>query len=201
MEKSTLPDGLAAQFEKIKASNKHILCLDSDGHKKQAFDLNAMLLSHRGFDTSEQWLFHGADPTAAALIVQNGFQNAGTKNGKSFGDGVYFARDINYSLQRTYSRPDASGQRVILVSRVLVGKRENTSSRTRMLSSGCRSGGDSSGAVVMKPYANLSDVQITVCTHSCFFIERLKEYFLEATAHLLNNLILLLFIYKRYVGI
>ena len=46
------------------------------------------------------------------------------------------------------------------MNRVLVGKRERTNARTRMLSPGCRSGGDASGAVVMKPYANLSDVQI-----------------------------------------
>ena len=38
-----------------------------------------------------------------------------------FGKGTYFAGDINYSAQSTYSPPDASGQNYIFMCKVLVG--------------------------------------------------------------------------------
>ena len=34
-----------------------------------------------------------------------------------FGEGVYFARDISYTLQAEYSWPDKMGRRVILVNK------------------------------------------------------------------------------------
>ena len=37
------------------------------------------------------------------------------------GDGVYFAFDPNYSAQKTYSPPDANGNRYIYQCKVLVG--------------------------------------------------------------------------------
>lgn len=53
--------------------------------------------------SNELWLFHG---TAATM----------------YGNGVYFAEDASYSAQSKYSPADASGQRYMYLSRVLVGE-------------------------------------------------------------------------------
>ena len=159
VDEGTLPAHVRAHFQTIRG-RKTVLSFDPDGAKTTAFDLHKKWVETTGMDTSSKWLFHGAKPEVTQLITKYGYQNAGTQNGKVFGQGVYFARDLEYSLQRRYSAPDASGRRVILVNRVLVGKQEATNSRTTMLTPGCRSGGDASGSVIMKPYANLMDVKI-----------------------------------------
>ena len=58
-----------------------------------ALDAQKKILESRGINASEQWLYHGANPTATQLIVTEGYQNTGvTKNGKLYGEGVYFAK-------------------------------------------------------------------------------------------------------------
>ena len=44
------------------------------------------------------------------------------KNATVYGKGVYFAKDIAYSTQTIYSRPDPDGFQYILAAKVLVGK-------------------------------------------------------------------------------
>ena len=159
VSENDLPDDLEIAFQTIKSSKKKIYNLDEEGHKKILLKAQASCLNSVNIDTKQEWLFHGASYEAAQLIMKNGYQNAGTKNGKVFGEGVYFARNISYTLQSQYSQPDSEGRRVVLVNRVIVGKRQRTDRNSKMLRPGCRSGGDHTGSVIMKPYANLADVQ------------------------------------------
>lgn len=69
------------------------------------------------------FLFHGTTSEAADKILANGFNRSYCgRNGTVFGRGVYFARDISYSLQTTYSPADANGKKIVIASRVLIGK-------------------------------------------------------------------------------
>jgi hypothetical protein len=135
-----------------------IFHLDDKGQRTAKLNLQKKYLLGKGFDVTEQWLFHGSG--AYRDIIDGGYQNAGTANGKAFGAGVYFASQIDYSLQPMFSPMDASGYRCVLVNRVIVGSRETTHGRTTMLRPGYRSGGDQSGTIVMKPFANLEDVAV-----------------------------------------
>ena len=54
--------------------------------------------------------------------MENGFNRSYCgRNGTVFGKGVYFARDISYSTQTTYSPVDANNNKVVIAARVLVG--------------------------------------------------------------------------------
>ena len=69
-----------------------------------------------------RWLFHGTTQEAVPKIVTEGYNRSFCgKNATVYGQGVYFAKDIAYSAQTTYSPVDSSGFRHILASRVLVG--------------------------------------------------------------------------------
>lgn len=160
IKQDELPEDILEEFKKIKASNKIILYFDKNGYKERSLDLHKKQLESKKIDTSEEWLYHGADSKAARLISRVGYQDIGTRNGKEFGRGVYFARDLMYSLNYKYSPPDSNGLRVILVNRVLVGKRVATHRGISMLPPGIRSGGNGTGSIIMKPYANLRDVEI-----------------------------------------
>lgn len=79
----------------------------------------------RSMSTSDErvWLFHGTTHGAAPQIVKNGFNRSYCgRNATAFGKGVYFARDLAYSMQSLYSPPDANGEKCIFAARVLVGK-------------------------------------------------------------------------------
>ena len=86
VDKKTLPDEVRSAFETIESSCKAVLSFDSDGYRKMALDAQKKILESRGINASEQWLYHGANPTATQLIVTEGYQNTGvTKNGKLYG--------------------------------------------------------------------------------------------------------------------
>lgn len=76
-----------------------------------------------GAQTERKWLFHGTTKDACANIVSKGFNRSYCgKNATVYGKGVYFAKDVTYSLQNTYSPPDAGGIKHILAARVVIGK-------------------------------------------------------------------------------
>ncbi len=87
---------------------------------KRLYDALKMSMSE---PKEQAWLFHGTTHDAAANIIKNGFNRSYCgRNATAFGKGVYFARDISYSVQSQYSPPDGQGEKVILAARVLVGK-------------------------------------------------------------------------------
>ncbi len=88
--------------------------------KRQMEERKAPSSTDRGAD--EKQLFHGTDETTARKIVDYAFNRSFCgKNATVYGHGVYFARDARYSTDDTYSRPNASGVKHIVQSRVLVG--------------------------------------------------------------------------------
>jgi len=105
----------------------------------------------RGNPHGLTWCFHGTTVDSAQKIAMGGFQNAGTANAKCYGQGVYLSKDANYS--KTYSCPNKHKQRVMFMCHALLGKRESSGSGVTMLSShSVRSGGQSSGDLIMKPW-------------------------------------------------
>lgn len=73
--------------------------------------------------SNELWLFHGTAGNNCKLINHAGFNRSFCgKNATMYGNGVYFAEDASYSAQSKYSPADASGQRYMYLSRVLVGE-------------------------------------------------------------------------------
>lgn len=97
------------------------------------------------------WCFHGTTVDSAQKIALGGFQNAGTSNAKCYGQGVYLSTDATYS--RGYSYQNKHKQRVIFLCNALLGNRESSGSNVTMLSShSVRSGGQSSGHLIMKPW-------------------------------------------------
>ena len=97
------------------------------------------------------WCFHGTTVDSAQKIAVGGFQNAGTSNAKCYGQGVYLSTDATYS--RGYSYQNKHKQRVMFLCHALLGNRESSGSNVTMLSShSVRSGGQSSGHLIMKPW-------------------------------------------------
>ena len=68
----------------------------------------------------ERWLWHGTQETNVQPILDSGFLRD-MNSASAFGKGTYFARDSAYSLQPKYAVPNARGEQVLLLSRVLVG--------------------------------------------------------------------------------
>lgn len=120
----------------------------------------SLRLFQPNLDVTERLMFHGCPFEVLPQILMNGFQNAGTTNAKAYGQGVYFAADPRYSLQRRYSPTDKDGNRVLLICAGIVGKQQDTNGSTTMLSADCRTGGNCSQGIYMKPFANLADVAI-----------------------------------------
>ena len=115
----------------------------------------------RGLSSDTTVLSHGCPMKALHAIVtkQVGFQNVGTSNGKSYGQGLYLSSDINFAAG--YSSGNSHGQRVLLMCDVLVGGKEQTGSSTTALSSSSVRSGGSSGHIYMKPWVTLgTDVNI-----------------------------------------
>jgi len=97
------------------------------------------------------WCFHGTGVDSAQKIAMGGFQNAGTTNAKCYGQGVYLSTTATYSLG--YSNPNNYKQRTMFLCHALLGNRESSGSSVTMLSShSVRSGGQSSGHLIMKPW-------------------------------------------------
>lgn len=67
-------------------------------------------------------LYHGTTSNAAQNIIKTGFNRSYCgRNATLYGKGVYFARDISYSLQPQYSPAENSGEKVVIAARVMVG--------------------------------------------------------------------------------
>lgn len=80
-------------------------------------------------DTSFDIGFHGTSFEAAQQIVQFGFRQTSSVNGKAFGSGVYFAKDPGYSLSINYAKPK-NGMQVLLVAKFIRGKNTSSGNRT-----------------------------------------------------------------------
>jgi len=69
----------------------------------------------------ERWLWHGTKKENVAGILCNGFLRDGNERA-SFGKGVYFAQQADYSLDHRYAAPDGpNGDQYLFLARVLVG--------------------------------------------------------------------------------
>jgi hypothetical protein len=70
----------------------------------------------------ERRLYHGTDEATVPKIVSTAFNRSYCgKNATLYGEGVYFARDAEYSARDTYSVPNARGEKHVFLCRVLVG--------------------------------------------------------------------------------
>ncbi|CAI9714736.1 protein mono-ADP-ribosyltransferase PARP14-like [Octopus vulgaris] len=68
-------------------------------------------------------LWHGTTERAVKGINESGFNRSYCgKNATAFGEGVYFARDIQYSASDAYSTPDHHGTKRIYQCSVLAGR-------------------------------------------------------------------------------
>ncbi|XP_029655897.1 protein mono-ADP-ribosyltransferase PARP14-like [Octopus sinensis] len=68
-------------------------------------------------------LWHGTAERSVDGINKSGFNRSYCgKNATAYGEGVYFARDIQYSARDTYSAPDHNGIKRIYKCSVLVGR-------------------------------------------------------------------------------
>ncbi|CAG2232384.1 PARP10_14_15 [Mytilus edulis] len=72
---------------------------------------------------NEKQLWHGFSVDALDSINRYGFNRSYCgKNAVAFGAGVYFAVEVRYSIQDTYSKPDPSGHKRMYLCRVLTGE-------------------------------------------------------------------------------
>ena len=73
--------------------------------------------------TENPILFHGTTVDAAQNISKSGFNRSYCgRNATVYGKGVYFARDISYSLCPQYSPVNATGEKLVIAARVMTGK-------------------------------------------------------------------------------
>ncbi|XP_071089495.1 protein mono-ADP-ribosyltransferase PARP14-like [Haliotis cracherodii] len=71
----------------------------------------------------ERQLWHGTATAAIPSINSYGFNRSYCgKNAVAYGNGVYFAVNVNYSTQDRYSRPDPAGNKYIYLVDVLTGE-------------------------------------------------------------------------------
>ena len=67
---------------------------------------------------NEEMLWHGTSGSAAEIIATEGFDHrVGVKNGRAYGDGIYFTRDAILALRYRYN---LIGKKGIIVSIFLV---------------------------------------------------------------------------------
>ncbi|KAG8432171.1 hypothetical protein GDO86_016710 [Hymenochirus boettgeri] len=71
---------------------------------------------------NEKQLFHGTDANTIKTVNHNNFNRSyAGRNAAAYGNGTYFAVHASYSAHDTYSRPDAAGQKLMYLARVLTG--------------------------------------------------------------------------------
>jgi poly [ADP-ribose] polymerase 10/14/15 len=94
-----------------------------DPTKWKAYNLKkAHLEAKLGGDANEKRLFHAGSEDSIRSIARMGFIREFNKAGRSaYGKGTYFARDMSYSANDSYSVPNASSEKFAFVARVLVG--------------------------------------------------------------------------------
>ncbi|XP_011487521.1 poly [ADP-ribose] polymerase 14 isoform X2 [Oryzias latipes] len=75
-----------------------------------------------GHQNNEKRLFHGTSEDTVKIINERGFNRVyAGKNAAYFGNGTYFAVNASYSAQDTYSKPNANGEKIMYLCRVLTG--------------------------------------------------------------------------------
>ena len=126
------------------------------GHKR-FLELLVEQAKQKGESTRQKVLCHGTGLRVMQQILNGqGLQNAGTRNGKAFGEGVYLTSDMSYAAD--FATADTRyNRRVVLLCDVLVGNRMITNPGDTMLKPGFRSGGNG-GDIVMKPWVNVVDI-------------------------------------------
>lgn len=73
--------------------------------------------------TNERQLFHGCKGQVITNIYHQGFNRSfAGENATVYGEGAYFAVNASYSARKTYSPPDANGNRFIFYASVLTGE-------------------------------------------------------------------------------
>uniref|UniRef100_A0A7R9ZIB8 Poly [ADP-ribose] polymerase n=1 Tax=Craspedostauros australis TaxID=1486917 RepID=A0A7R9ZIB8_9STRA len=90
---------------------------------KLAFEENPQTIIHnKSYEVERKWLFHGTVEHNIRKIQRQGFNRSfAGRNAVAYGKGVYFARDSSYSVDSTYSVPDANGLQHVFMCRVAVG--------------------------------------------------------------------------------
>ncbi|RVE58381.1 hypothetical protein OJAV_G00209100 [Oryzias javanicus] len=75
-----------------------------------------------GHQNNEKRLFHGTSEDTMKIINDRGFNRVyAGKNAACYGNGSYFAVNSSYSASDTYSRPNANGEKIMYLCRVLTG--------------------------------------------------------------------------------
>uniref|UniRef100_UPI00398F08FE protein mono-ADP-ribosyltransferase PARP14-like isoform X2 n=1 Tax=Pristiophorus japonicus TaxID=55135 RepID=UPI00398F08FE len=77
----------------------------------------------RPHQQNEKLLYHGTSPETCSKINADGFNRSYCGlNATFYGNGTYFAQNAQYSAHDTYSKPDATGRKVMYRARVLTGE-------------------------------------------------------------------------------
>uniref|UniRef100_A0A3B3CK10 Poly [ADP-ribose] polymerase n=1 Tax=Oryzias melastigma TaxID=30732 RepID=A0A3B3CK10_ORYME len=80
------------------------------------------LETRNGHQNNEKRLFHGTSEDTVKIINERGFNRVyAGKNAACYGNGTYFAVNASYSASDTYSRPNANGEKIMYLCRVLTG--------------------------------------------------------------------------------
>lgn len=157
----TLPAAFRNHLASLTCRTKKVYHLEPTMKGDRLLKVMQQIQRERGLSSDTAVLSHGCPIKALDAIVtkQAGFQNVGTSNGKSYGQGLYLSSDINFAAG--YSAGNSHGQRVLLMCDVLVGGKEQTGTSTTALSSSSVRSGGSSGHIYMKPWVTLgTDVNI-----------------------------------------
>ncbi len=88
----------------------------------------------------EQKLFHGTERSCVPKINEKGFDRSYCgKHATAYGQGVYFAKQMEYAARDTYSPPTRAGKKFVYMARVLVGDVCKGDSSMRVLPESARS--------------------------------------------------------------
>ncbi|XP_073412651.1 protein mono-ADP-ribosyltransferase PARP10 isoform X2 [Dendrobates tinctorius] len=87
------------------------------------YQLKKASMAHCPKTPIERTLYHGTTENGAKEICHHGFNRSFCgKNATQYGHGVYFAVEATISARERYSTPSSSGNKYILVARVLTGE-------------------------------------------------------------------------------
>ncbi|XP_071137980.1 protein mono-ADP-ribosyltransferase PARP14-like isoform X2 [Mytilus edulis] len=109
--------GANVEFVKVERIQNKVLYQQFIAKKKLMGDTNPKTVQN------ERPLWHGFSVDALDSIQRYGFNRSYCgKNATALGSGVYFAVNVNYSINDTYSRPDTHGHKRMFLCRVLTGE-------------------------------------------------------------------------------
>ncbi|XP_052088524.1 protein mono-ADP-ribosyltransferase PARP14-like isoform X2 [Mytilus californianus] len=119
--------GTKVEFVKVERIQNKVLYQQFIAKKKSMDDTNPKTVQN------EKALWHGFSVDALDSICKYGFNRSYCgKNATALGAGVYFAVNVNYSIQDTYSRPDTHGHKRMFLCRVLTGEYCNGASTMKV---------------------------------------------------------------------